>query len=389
MRMSNSQSTRMIRGARPYFDDSEIEEILPGVESILRSGWLILGEHTAAFEEEFRRYVGSRYAVAVSSCSAALQIVLRYYKVDGRDVILPTNNFPGDVSAVLYEGGTPVLADMDPATFCIDTDDAMRRLTERTRAVIVTHLAGLVYPDIDRLRAECAKRGVFLIEDASHAHGAAIGKRKAGSLADAGVFSFYPTKIMTSSVGGMITTDDEKLAEYARLVRHHGQGKRREDFVSMGSDWCMSEIHAVTGLAQLKRLDERVDYRNQLVDWYRQELAGADWLEIPRYPAQFRHAYYKLPTIVAEDVNRDLLRQTLETEFGIQNGTVYDPPCHLQGAFRELLRIPEGSLPNAERILARQLCPPVHTSVTREDVAFVAETMLSVIERCRVPSRRR
>ena len=192
---------------------------------------------------------------------------------------------------------------------------------------------------------------------------------------------------MTSSVGGMITTNDAELAEYARLIRHHGQGRRREDFVEMGSDWCMSEIHAVLGLSQLERLDERVEYRNQLVRWYREELADADWLQIPQYPSHLRHAYYKLPTIVAEDVNRDLLRQTLESEFGIQNGTVYDPPCHLQGAFRNLLNIPAGSLPKAETTLSRQLCPPSHTCVTRDDVAFVAETMLSVIQRCRVPSR--
>lgn len=387
--MTENPSRRLIPGARPQFDDSEIAETLPRIEAILKSGWLILGEHTAAFEDAFRRYVGTGHAVAVSSCSAALQIVLRHYKVRGREVILPTNNFPGDVSAVLYEGGIPVLADMDPATFCIDTADAIDRISPRTAGVVVTHLAGLVYPEIDVLRDECSRRGLFLIEDASHAHGASIANRKAGSLADAGVFSFYPTKIMTSSVGGMITTDNAALAEYARLIRHHGQGRRREEFVEMGSDWCMSEVHAALGLAQLERLDERVEYRNQLVRWYREALAGADWLEIPRYPSHLRHAYYKLPTIVSEDVDRDALRQALESDYGIQNGTVYDPPCHLQGAFRDLLNVPAGSLPKAERTLARQLCPPIHTSVTREDVAFVAETMLSIIERFRAPSRTR
>jgi perosamine synthetase len=278
----------------------------------------------------------------------------------------------------------PVLADMNPSTFCLDTEDALARITPRTAGMIIVHLAGLVYPDVDHLRKVCQEKGLFLIEDCAHAHGASIGVLRAGNLADAGCFSFYPTKIMTTSLGGMITTRNRKLSDYARLVRHHGQGGRREEFVQMGSDWCMSEIHAILGNHQLAHLDERVAYRNQVVEWYREGLAGADWITIPSYPREFRHAYYKLPTIVSEDVNRNLLRRVLEEEFGIQNGTVYDPPCHLQTAFRDVLGLPRGSLPKAERALARQLCPPVHAAITREQVNYVIDTMLSVIDRCRL-----
>jgi len=378
------QARRTIRAARPWFSPQDIAEILPDVEAVLESGQLILGERTDRFETAFKQFVGSEHAVAVNSCSSAIQIALRFFGVEGREVILPTNNFPGVVSAVLYEGGVPVLAEMDPTTFCLDTDDALRRITTRTAGVIVVHLAGLVYPDIDYLRGICEERGLFLIEDAAHAHGAAIGGRRAGNLADAGCFSFYPTKIMTTGTGGMITTRHAKLAEYARLLRHHGQGKRREEFVQMGSDWCMSEIHAVLGSYQLARLDENVSHRNQLVACYREGLAHADWITIPSYSEQFRHAYYKLPTLVAKDVNRDLLRRTLEEEFQIQNGTVYDPPCHLQTAFRDMLGLPRGSFPKAEQTLARQLCPPIHAALSEEDVNHVIQTMSAVIDRCRI-----
>jgi len=376
----------LIRAARPYFSDADVDAIIPAVERILRSGWLILGEHTHAFEEAFRAYVGTKHAVAVSTCSAATQIVLRFFGVTDREVLLPTNNFPGVVSSVLYERGVPVLADMDPSTWCLDTEDALRRITSRTAGIIIVHLGGLVYPDIDRLRAVCHDKGLFLIEDAAHAHGASLDGRRAGSLADAGCFSFYPTKIMTTGTGGMITTDNADLAEYARKVRHHGQGKRREDFDQMGSDWCMSEIHAALGLRQLARLDQNIAHRNQLVAWYREGLAHADWITIRSYPKRFRHAYYKLPALVGEDVDRDLLRRTLEEEFGIQNGTIYDPPCHLQKAFRERLGLPKGSFPRAEAALARQLCPPVHALVTRDDVDRVVGAMNGVIDRCRVVS---
>lgn len=372
-----------VAAARPWFSDGEIGEILATVREVLESGWLILGRHTHAFEEAFREYIGVEQAVAVNSCSSALQITLRWFGIEGREVILPTNHFPGAVSSVIYEGGTPVLAEMDPHTFCLDTEDAIARIGPRTAGFLIVHLAGLVYPGIDELRAVCRERGLFLIEDVAHAHGASIGGRKAGSLCDAGCFSFYPTKIMTSVTGGMITTDDEELAAYARSIRHHGQGTRREEFVQMGNDWCMSEVHAILGLHQLARLDANVDHRNQLVAWYREGLADADWISIPTYPDELRHAYYKLPTLVAEDVDRNLLRRTLEDELKIENGTVYDPPCHLQKAFRDHLGLGPGAFPVAERTLARQLCPPIHLGVTRADVEYVVQAMESVIDRCR------
>jgi dTDP-4-amino-4,6-dideoxygalactose transaminase len=372
-----------IAAARPWFPEPDLTEILQQVEGVLRSGRLILGEYTDRFENAFRSYVGVKHAIAVSSGSSALQIALRYFGVDRREVIVPANTFPGVVSAVLYEGGVPVLAEMDPSSFCIDTEDALDRITPRTAGIVVVHIAGLVYPDIDRLREVCEERGLFLLEDAAHAHGASIGGRKAGSLANAACFSFYPTKIMTTGTGGMITTDDAKLSDYARSVRHHGQGHRREEFLRLGSDWCMSEIHAVLGLQQLARLDEHVAHRRQVVEWYREDLAGTDWIRIPTYPPELRHAYYKLPVLVAEDVDRDRLRRTLEDGFGIENGAIYDPPCHLQPGFRKLLGLGEGSFPVAERTLARQLCPPIHARISREQVRRVVQTMLSVIDRCR------
>lgn len=377
-----------IAAARPCFAETDLTEILPAVEQVLRSGWLILGEYTHEFETRFKEYVGAQHAVAVSSCTAGLQIVLRFYGVEGREVILPTNNFPGVVSAVLYEGGTPVLADMNATTFCVDTDDLLARITSRTAGVIVVHIAGLIYPDIDKLREICEARGLFLVEDASHAHGAAIDGRRAGSLAETACFSFYPTKIMTTVTGGMITTRNADLAAYARSLRHHGQGQQREEFVNMGNDWCMSEIHAILGLHQLKRLDENVDHRNRLVAWYREGLADAEWLTIPTYPPRFRHAYYKLPMLLHEGVDVRQFRRILETEFQIENGTVYDPPCHLQPVFRGRLGLQAGTLPQAERGLRQQFCPPVHARVSSDEVHRVISVMRATIDRCRTPEPR-
>jgi dTDP-4-amino-4,6-dideoxygalactose transaminase len=372
---------KKISAARPFFPKEDVEAILADIEKILQSGRLILGEYTSRFEECFRNYVGAGQAVAVSSCTAALQITLRFFRSKGREVILPANNFPGVVSAVLDEGAHPVLADMDPHTFCLDVNDAIGRVTPRTAGMIVVHIAGLVCPEVDRLREFCEKKGLFLIEDASHAHGAEIAGRKAGTLADAACFSFYPTKILATGTGGMITTSNKELAGFARSVRHHGQGERREQFIRPGNDWCLSEMHAAVGLQQLRRLDENVQRRNRIVELYRERLQGQDWLTIPVYPSDFRHAYYKFPVLLRAGLDRDRMRDTLEGEFQIENGTIYDPPCHLQPAFQQLWGLRRGLFPNAESTLARQLCPPIHSGLSGEDVAYVTDVMKTVAHR--------
>ncbi len=373
---------RKIAAALPRFPQEDLGEILAAVESILRSGRLILGPHTARFEEDFRNYVGVEHAIAVGTCTAALQIALRFQRLQGREVILPTNNFVGVVSAVVYEGGIPVLADMDPATFCMDLDDAIARITPRTAGIIVVHIAGRVDPGIDRLRKLCDERGLFLIEDAAHAHGAAIGSRKAGSLAPTGCFSFYPTKIVTTGTGGMITTNDAKLAQFARSLRHHGAGSGLDDVVNLGNDWCLGEINALLGVFQLKRVDENVAHRNRMVDLYRQRLGSEKWLTIPSHPVDVRHAYYKFPVLLDARLDRERFRRMLWTEFGIENGAIYDPPCHLQPVFRRMFGYSEGMFPKAEAALKRQVCPPIHSLLSGAEVHAVADAMIDIAARC-------
>jgi dTDP-4-amino-4,6-dideoxygalactose transaminase len=179
----------------------------------------------------------------------------------------------------------------------------------------------------------------------------------------------------------MITTTNRDLAEYARLVRHHGQGARRGQFIYQGNDWCLSEMHAALGLQQLRRVDENVERRNRLVELYRNCLRDQDWLTIPVYPGNFRHSYYKFPVLLRQGLDRDRMRQTLEEEFHIENGTIYDPPCHLQPAFQELWSLRKGLFPTAESTLARQLCPPVHSGLSGEDVQYVTDVMKAVANR--------
>ncbi|HEX4780328.1 MAG TPA: DegT/DnrJ/EryC1/StrS family aminotransferase, partial [Usitatibacter sp.] len=341
-------AAKKIAAALPRFPQEDLPAILAAIEGVLASGRLILGPHTERFEEAFRAYVGCEHAVALSTGTAALQVAFRYHRIAGREVILPTNNFIGVVGAAIAEGGIPVLADMDPASFCMDTEDAIARITPRTAGIVTTHIAGRIDPGIDRLRAVCEDRGLFLVEDAAHAHGAAIGARKAGNLAPAGCFSFYPTKLVTTGTGGMITTGDAALARFARTVRHHGAGPGGLDDVSVfGNDWCLAEINAVLGIFQLKRLDENVAHRNRMVDRYRARLGAEAWLSIPSHPADVRHAYYKFPVLLREGIDAHRFRRMLWTDHAIENGAIYDPPCHLQPVMRER-GFAAGAFPKAE-----------------------------------------
>lgn len=377
----NNQCKAAVAAALPFFPEEDLPDILDSIQEVLRSGRLILGPYTREFEESFRQYVGTDHAVAVSTCTSALQITLRFLGAQDREVIMPVNNFPGVVTAAMAEGAKPVLADMDTDSFCIDVDDAMRRVTAKTAGMIVVHIAGLICPEIDRLRTFCQDKGLFLIEDASHAHGASIGGRKAGGLADAACFSFYPTKIMATGTGGMITTSNPDLADYARSVRHHGQGSNPSLFVRPGNDWCLGEIQAVLGLQQLRRLDDNVKHRNEIVGRYAEGLQQEGWLTIPKYPDKLRHAYYKFPVLLHESLDTPRFRTILRDEFRIENGTIYDPPCHLQPVFSDLLRLGKESYPKAEAALARQLCPPVHSRLSFGEADVVIDAMKSVAER--------
>lgn len=370
-----SAARRKVAGARPFFHDEDVPQLLSRLEQIIRGGRLIFGENTREFEDSFRDYAGTRHAVSVNSCTTALEIVMRFFDVRGREVIVPTNTFASCVKAVIYAGGTPVLAGMNPETFCLDTEDAINRINSKTAGIIVVHIAGLIYPEIDRLREVCRERGLFLIEDPSHAHGATIDDRPAGGLADAACFSFYPTKIMTTGTGGMITTDDAELATYARSVRHHGQGESLESIVNLGNDWCMDELSAALGVYQLKRLGESVEHRRRVVQWYRRELKEVDWISVPTYAENLRHAYYKFPVMLDAGVDKRKLRRIMLDEYQVELGAIYDPPCHLHPVFQRELGCYDGQFPEAEAVLGRQVCLPVHAAVSEEDVKSVVAAL--------------
>jgi perosamine synthetase len=364
-----------ISGSCPYFPENSLNEIVEEIRLVLQSGRLTDGPKAQEFEQKFAEYNRVKYAVAVNSGTAALDVALRCFKLNGREVIVPTNTFVSTPNSVIFAGGKPVFADMNADTLGIDVEDVKRKVTSNTAGVIVVHIAGLICPQIKELRQFCKDKGLFLIEDAAHAHGAMVDGQKAGTFGDAGCFSFYPTKVMTSGEGGMIITDNLELAEEARCLRNCGQNIERQA-VTLGHNWRLSEIAAVVGKHQLAHLEEFLAKRNQVAKWYEEALTGAEGISLFKTPSNSRHSYYKYPIKLADGVDRVRLSGLLKEKYGIETGHVYYPPCHMQPFYMQNFGTQVGDLPTSERVLKQVLCLPMHYGLTMENIKYTCENLL-------------
>jgi dTDP-4-amino-4,6-dideoxygalactose transaminase len=378
--MSGLSASERVAGARPLFPEEDLDEVLAQIREVLRSGRLILGPRTRELEAEWARRTGVAHAVALSSCSAALEIAMRHVGVAGREVVVPTNTFVATVHAAVNAGARVRFVDIDARDFNLDVSQALSLLGPATAAVIVVHIAGFVPHGFDGLRDECRRRGIVLVEDCAHAHGSELQGRWAGGLGDVGCFSFYPTKVLTSGVGGMLTTDDAALADFARSLRHHGQGPSLEDIVNAGNDWLMDEVRAVLALSQVRRLDQFLDRRRAIARLYDGALAADPRITRPVAAAGTRPAYYKYPVLLPDAADRDRLRRELN-ERGIEIGALYSPPAHLMPVFQRTLGTAAGMLPIAESLLPRQICLPMHAAVTPEQAERSVRELRSALDR--------
>jgi perosamine synthetase len=370
--------TVRINSSFPFFDEASIQGILKDIESTLKSGVLADGPHVGEFEKEFARYVGSKYAVAVNSGTSALEIMLRFLNVKMREVIVPTNTFVATPSSVLLAGGKPVFADMDEKTLCIDLNDVEKRITPKTKGIIAVHIAGLICPRIKELRSFCRENNLFLLEDAAHAHGASISGEMAGNLCDGGAFSFYPSKVMTTGHGGMITTNDSNMDAAARNMRNHGIDTERLMTI-IGSNWCMSEVTAIMGRYQLAHLEDFICKRNDIARYYEDCLKDTPYVSLFKTPQGIRHSYYKYPIRLEDHINVNRLMEILKNEFGIETGSVYYPPCHLHPWYKRNFTIRNGDLSVSETVLKQVLCLPMHMGMTNEVAQYVIDALQASI----------
>ncbi|MFD5461981.1 DegT/DnrJ/EryC1/StrS family aminotransferase [Kitasatospora sp. NPDC127059] len=369
-----------VPAARIVFDENDRAAVADAVSEMLTTGALTLGPWTERFEQAFAAEHGASHAVAVSSGTAALEVILRTVDVRGRDVVVPAVTFYATAGAVVHAGGRPVIADVDPATLALSPETLAAALTPDTAAVVLVHIGGLVTPEVDALRALCDRHGVPLVEDAAHAHGSSLGGRAAGTFGLAGAFSFYPTKVTTSGEGGMILTESPELRDEAHIFRDQGKGSfGTNHHVRLGYSWRMSELHAAVGAVHLRRLKEFIETRRAVARRYDDALAGVDGLRPVLEPPGSRGNYYKYVALLAPGVDRTAFKRAVAEEFGVRlSGEVYDLPLHLQPV---LAPYRGGPLPVAEDVCARQVCLPVHSDMTEDETELVIEAVSTVHRR--------
>jgi dTDP-4-amino-4,6-dideoxygalactose transaminase len=363
--------------ARVVFADEDRAEVTRRVDDALRTGGLTLGANTREFEDEFAAAHLMPYAVAVTSGTAAIEIVLRTLDVAGRDVIVPANTFAATAFATIAAGARPVFADVDETTLALSVDTVTAALTPTTAAVVIVHIGGLVSPDTPALRALCDERGIALVEDAAHAHGSMLNSALAGSFGVAATFSFYPTKVITSGEGGMIVTTDERLREEARAYRDQGKASfGANQHTHLGYAWRMSEVHAAIGLVHLRRLPEFLAVRRGVAARYDESLRDNPLVTPLAVPPASSTNYYKYVAWLADGVDRAALKTELSDRFGVRlSGEVYETPLHHQPVFAKWAA---GPLPVAERVCARHVCLPIHSDMTEAEVAQVVDALAEV-----------
>ena len=287
-------------------------------------------------------------------------------------MLVPANTFFATAAAVIHAGGQPVFMDTDPESFGTAPEVVERSITPHTAAVIIVHVGGIVSRRMSELQELATRRGIWLVEDAAHAHGSSFANTPAGAFGIAGAFSFYPTKVMTSAEGGMIVTNDTRLAEQARQYRDQGKDSFTQNTHScLGYNWRLSEPHAIIGLRHLERLPTLLVARRNIAAMYDKALADWDQLSPLAVPAHGISNYYKYIARLPQRIDRQALKAVLREQHRVSlAGEVYELPLHKQPVFARYATRP---LPVAEDICARHVCLPIFASMTEEQVHWVVQ----------------
>ncbi len=348
----------MIPIAKPQIGEEEKQAVL----EVLESGMLAQGPRVQAFEEAFAEMCGVRYAIATSSGTTALHIALLAHGIGpGDEVITSPFTFIASANCALYVGARPVFVDIDPHTFNLNPALLEAAITPRTKAIIPVHLYGLPC-DMEPILEIAARYGLVVIEDACQAHGAEYRGQKVGSFGT-GVFSFYPTKNITSGEGGMITTSDPEIAERCRIIRQHG-ARERYYHDELGFNFRMTDVHAAIGLAQLRKLEHFNRIRQANARYLSEHLRG---VITPYVPPDRTHVFHQY-TIRVPGGKRDALRAYLK-ERGIGSEVYYPVPIHQQRLYRNLGY--NGHFPEAERAAREVLSLPVHPGLSPSDLEAI------------------
>jgi len=365
-------------GAQPFLPPEDRGEILTAVDRILQSGQFTQGEHLRHFEADAAKMAGVSHAIAVNSGGAALELALEALDVEDCDVVVPTQTFVASANSVVRAGGRPVFADLRLDDLALTLATISAALTPNTKAVMLVHMFGLMSSEIPAIRTLCRERGLALIEDAAHAHGATIDGMPAGSLGLAGCFSYYATKILTTGEGGIVTTNDEEFAERVRSIRDHGRKGDSPLFCYPGNNYRLPEIPAIIGRVQQRRLAEILGHRRRIAKVYREMLGGAPDIKIVDPAPHEGHAYWRYVVLLSNRVDRAAVQKMLLERARARVTWMYEPLCHQQPYYAERSQY-AARLPVAESVVGRLINLPTHMGVDEDGARLIACTLCTVV----------
>jgi len=364
----------------PLSAPSITEADIDAVSHVLRSGMVVQGENVAALEKAVGEYLGIRNVVAVSNGTASLHLALVAFGIGaGDEVIVPAFSFVATANVVELVGARSVFVDIEQDTFNIDMSKIEAAITPHTKAIIPVHEFGLAC-DISAIVEIARKHELLVIEDAACALGAREDGRFAGTFGNVGSFSLHPRKAVTSGEGGLLTTNDDALAEKFRILRNHGIRHRdgRTEYAAAGFNYRMTDFQAALVRGQFERLDDIVNRRNELASVYLEKLSPAKNLMLPAVPRQKNHTWQTFHTLISDDVDRDMLIAKLKQR-GI--GSNYGAQCIPdQEYYRNKYSLDSASLyPNALRSNKHGLALPLYDKMETAQAEFVCMTLLSLL----------
>jgi perosamine synthetase len=354
------------------------------------SGWLTQGPKVAAFEKAFADYHKVKYALATTNCTTGLHLILAAMGIGpGDEVLVPAFTWVSTANVVLYCGATPVFVDVDPITNNIDPVELKRKITSKTRAVIVVHLFGLC-AEMEAIRAVVPAH-VKIVEDAACAAGASYKGTFAGGLADAAAFSFHPRKSITTGEGGMVTTNNDELAERVNMLRNHGASISEEqrhngprpyllaEFNLLGFNYRMTDLQGAVGLVQMGKLARFINERQEWADYYRRELATIPWLRLPAAVLGGQHAWQAFVTYVdpaTAPMSRNAIMERLQAAgIATRPGT---HAVHMLGYYKQRFGLKPDEYPGAYDCDTNTMAIPLHNRMNKEDYAYVVHCLRQI-----------
>ena len=365
------------------------EEEWQALKEPITTGWLTSGPKVRAFEEAFAARHNVKHAIAVTSATTALHLALIALDIkEGDEVIVPAFTWVSTANVVLYQGAKVVFVDIDPTTFNIDREKLKDKITSKTKAIMVVHLFGLCAP-MDEIKSIAGN--IPLIEDGACAAGSAYKGVPAGGLGLMGCFSFHPRKSITTGEGGMITTNDDALAEKLQILRNHGASISEEqrhhgaqpyilpDFNVLGYNYRMTDLQGALGCVQLKKLDSFIDERFKWANYYEQQLSSIEWIKTPSFTSDFKHGWQSYVLLIDEEkspITRNQIMEKLQ-ELGISTrpGT---HAVHMLGFYANRYKMLPSDFPGAQIANDKSISIPLHNRMVKEDYQYIVNAIKSI-----------